>query len=76
MPLLVAALAPESALILLVSGTSLLFLTLLGGLAARAGGAGVVMGAIRVTFWDANCNGCDRGRSGAIWNRCVSGSAK
>jgi hypothetical protein len=40
-------------LIPLVSGTSLLFLALLGGLAARAGGAGVVMGAIRVTFWGA-----------------------
>jgi len=53
MPLLVTAIAPESGLILLVSGTSLVFLTLLGGLAARAGGAGVTGGAIRVTFWGA-----------------------
>jgi VIT1/CCC1 family predicted Fe2+/Mn2+ transporter len=53
MPLLVAALTPESDLIPLVSGTSLLFLALLGGLAARAGGAGVTAGAIRVTFWGA-----------------------
>src|ERR1700730_17242122 len=53
MPLLVTAIAPESALIPLVSGTSLVFLTLLGGLAARAGGAGVTVGAIRVTFWGA-----------------------
>ncbi len=53
MPLLVAALAAESDLIPLVSGTSLLFLALLGGLAARAGGAGVIAGAIRVTFWGA-----------------------
>jgi vacuolar iron transporter family protein len=53
MPLLVTALAPESALIPLVSGTSLVFLALLGGLAARAGGAGVIAGAIRVTFWGA-----------------------
>jgi vacuolar iron transporter family protein len=53
MPLLVAALAPESDLIALVSGTSLLFLALLGGLAAHAGGAGVTAGAIRVTFWGA-----------------------
>jgi hypothetical protein len=37
----------------LVSGTSLLFLTLPGGLAAHAGGAGVVAGAIRVGFWGA-----------------------
>jgi VIT1/CCC1 family predicted Fe2+/Mn2+ transporter len=53
MPLLVTAIAPAQALIPLVSGTSLVFLTVLGALAARAGGAGVVMGAIRVTFWGA-----------------------
>jgi len=53
MPLLVTALVPASGLILLVAGTSLVFLALLGGLAARAGGAGVAIGAIRVTFWGA-----------------------
>jgi VIT1/CCC1 family predicted Fe2+/Mn2+ transporter len=53
MPLLVTAVAPASAVIPLVSGTSLFFLALLGGLAARAGGAGVMVGAIRVTFWGA-----------------------
>jgi vacuolar iron transporter family protein len=53
MPLLVTAMAPTTALIPLVSGSSLVFLALLGGLAARAGGAGVTMGAIRVTFWGA-----------------------
>ena len=53
MPLLVAAMAPAAALIPLVSGTSLLFLALLGGLAASAGGAGVLVGAMRVTFWGA-----------------------
>jgi VIT1/CCC1 family predicted Fe2+/Mn2+ transporter len=53
MPLLVTALAPEAILIPLVSGTSLTFLALLGGLAARAGGAGVAVGAMRVTFWGA-----------------------
>jgi VIT1/CCC1 family predicted Fe2+/Mn2+ transporter len=53
MPLLVTALVPAGALIPLVSGTSLVFLALLGGLAARAGGAGVMVGAIRVTFWGA-----------------------
>ena len=47
MPLSVTAMAPASALIPLVSGTSLVFLALLGGLAARAGGAGVMMGAVR-----------------------------
>jgi vacuolar iron transporter family protein len=53
LPLLVTALAPEAVLIPLVAGTSLLFLALLGGLAAHAGGARVMMGAIRVTFWGA-----------------------
>jgi VIT1/CCC1 family predicted Fe2+/Mn2+ transporter len=50
-PLIVVALAPEAALILLVSASSLALLALLGGLAARAGGAGVTIGALRVTFW-------------------------
>jgi VIT1/CCC1 family predicted Fe2+/Mn2+ transporter len=53
MPLVVTVLAPPTALILLVSWTSLVFLALLGGVAARAGGAGVAMGAVRVTFWGA-----------------------
>jgi VIT1/CCC1 family predicted Fe2+/Mn2+ transporter len=53
MPLAVTAIAPPAGLISLVAATSLLFLALLGGLAARAGGAGVALGAIRVTFWGA-----------------------
>src|SRR5579864_1525235 len=53
MPLLVTVIAPGVGLIPLVSGTSLVFLALLGGVAARAGGAGVIVGAIRVTFWGA-----------------------
>jgi len=53
MPLLITAISPERSLILLVSVTSLAFLALLGGLAARAGGAGVTVGALRVTFWGA-----------------------
>jgi VIT1/CCC1 family predicted Fe2+/Mn2+ transporter len=51
MPLVVTAIAPVSALIPLVSVSSLALLALMGGLAARAGGAKVMMGAIRVTFW-------------------------
>jgi VIT1/CCC1 family predicted Fe2+/Mn2+ transporter len=50
---LVTAMVPSAGLIPLVSGTSLVFLALLGGLAARAGGAGVIVGAVRVTFWGA-----------------------
>jgi VIT1/CCC1 family predicted Fe2+/Mn2+ transporter len=53
MPLLVTALVPEASLVYLVSGTSLVFLALLGGLAAQVGGAGVTAGALRVTFWGA-----------------------
>jgi VIT1/CCC1 family predicted Fe2+/Mn2+ transporter len=53
MPLLVTALAPAAQLIPLVSTTSLVFLATLGALAARAGGAGMMIGAIRVTFWGA-----------------------
>jgi vacuolar iron transporter family protein len=53
MPLLVTAMTPPAKVIPLVAGTSLMFLALLGGLAARAGGAGVMAGALRVTFWGA-----------------------
>jgi VIT1/CCC1 family predicted Fe2+/Mn2+ transporter len=53
MPLIATAMAPTGAVIPIVAGTSLVFLALLGGLAARAGGAGVAVGAIRVTFWGA-----------------------
>ncbi|HXE62543.1 MAG TPA: VIT family protein [Bryobacteraceae bacterium] len=53
LPLLIAVIAPAASLIYLVSGTSLLFLALLGALAAHVGGARVTAGAIRVTFWGA-----------------------
>src|ERR1035438_9383512 len=61
MPLLVTALSPEPALIALVAGTSLVFLAFLGGLAARAGGAGVKVAAIRVMFWGAIAMGATAG---------------
>jgi len=53
MPLLVTAIVSEACLIYLVSGTSLFSLALLGALAAHVGGAGVTVGALRVTFWGA-----------------------
>jgi VIT1/CCC1 family predicted Fe2+/Mn2+ transporter len=53
MPLVVTAMVPERLLIYCVSGASLFFLALLGGVAASVGGAGVAAGAIRVTFWGA-----------------------
>jgi VIT1/CCC1 family predicted Fe2+/Mn2+ transporter len=53
LPLLVALLAPANTLAAYVVGTSLAFLAILGSLAARAGGASVMAGAFRVTFWGA-----------------------
>jgi VIT1/CCC1 family predicted Fe2+/Mn2+ transporter len=53
LPLLVAWVSPGSRLIPVVAGSSLVFLALLGGLAARAGGAPIMVGAVRVTFWGA-----------------------
>ena len=53
MPLLITIVAPVEGLIPSVAGASLIFLAFLGALAARAGGAGVVKGALRVTFWGA-----------------------
>jgi vacuolar iron transporter family protein len=51
MPLLAVALVSMSSLIAVVSVTSLVFLAILGGLAAHVGGASVTIGAARVTFW-------------------------
>jgi VIT1/CCC1 family predicted Fe2+/Mn2+ transporter len=53
MPLAVATLLPISIVIPAVAGTSLVFLGILGAVAAQAGGAGPVVGAIRVTVWGA-----------------------
>lgn len=53
MPLLAVTVVLESGILPWVSGLSLVFLTLLGGLAAYVGGANILWGAIRVTFWGA-----------------------
>ena len=53
LPLMVAWLVPIAQLIPIVAFSSLVFLALLGGLAARAGGAPLTTGAFRVTFWGA-----------------------
>ena len=52
-PLLVAWAIPGSLQIWTIALSSLVFLALLGGIAARAGGASVLVGAARVTFWGA-----------------------
>lgn len=61
MPLVVAAFAAEPDLIPWVSATSLVFLAILGALAARAGGAPVAPGTLRVTFWGALAMGITAG---------------
>lgn len=53
LPLLVVIIAPAANLVLLVAGTSLFFLALLGALAAYIGGARILIGMVRVTFWGA-----------------------
>ena len=53
LPLLTVVVSPVAYLIPVVAGTSLVFLALLGTLAAYTGGAPVVTGAARVTFWGA-----------------------
>jgi VIT1/CCC1 family predicted Fe2+/Mn2+ transporter len=53
LPLVIVLLVPVSALMWVVSGSALLFLALLGGLAARTGGASMITAAARMTFWGA-----------------------
>lgn len=52
-PLLLALVGPAARMIPLVAGGSLVLLAVLGGLAARTGGANVAAGAGRVVFWGA-----------------------
>lgn len=51
LPLITIALSPERHIFLFVAMTSLLFLALLGAVSASAGGAPVIRGAVRITFW-------------------------
>jgi VIT1/CCC1 family predicted Fe2+/Mn2+ transporter len=53
LPLSVAWLMPEQSMLWAVALSTLVFLTALGALAARTGGAPVFKGAIRVLFWGA-----------------------
>lgn len=53
LPLGVVWLAPTGLLIEIVGGSAILFLALLGVVAAKTGGAPVLLGAWRVTFWGA-----------------------
>jgi len=53
LPIAAAFIAPEKRLVAVVAGLSLVFLAMLGALAARAGGARISIGVVRVTFWGA-----------------------
>ncbi len=53
LPLLIVVSFPISSVMWAVSGSSLLFLSLLGSVSAKAGGAPVIAAASRVTFWGA-----------------------
>ena len=53
LPLAVAVAAPTGTMIPWVATMSLVLLALLGAVAARAGGAGIALGAWRVAFWGA-----------------------
>ena len=71
LPLSVVALASATNhLIPLVAGTSLLFLAVLGGLAAYVGGANVTTGMLRITFWSALAMGVTAG-AGALFGTVV-----
>jgi VIT1/CCC1 family predicted Fe2+/Mn2+ transporter len=53
LPLLMVLVSDPATLVPVVAGSSLLFLALLGALAARAGGAPVGVATLRVSFWGA-----------------------
>ena len=65
-PLLIAAVAPEHGAAMYISGASLLFLAVLGGLAARAGGAPMAKGSLRVVVWGALAMGVTAGLGAAF----------
>jgi len=52
-PLVITLMAPAVQLVSVVAGTTLVALAILGAAGASAGGAGLVRGAVRVTFWGA-----------------------
>lgn len=53
LPLLITFFTSEASIVPLVAATTLIFLALLGGLAAKVGGANIWIGTMRVAFWGA-----------------------
>jgi VIT1/CCC1 family predicted Fe2+/Mn2+ transporter len=70
LPLLMVVFIPVEMLILVTSASSLLFLALLGGLAAQVGGASLWRGVARVMFWGALAMGITAG-IGALFGTAV-----
>jgi VIT1/CCC1 family predicted Fe2+/Mn2+ transporter len=70
LPLLIVMFAPNANLIVFVSAASLLFLALLGILAAYIGGSSIIKSAFRVTFWGAMAMGLTAG-VGAVFGTVV-----
>ena len=71
MPLIVTALAPEATRLYAVPAASLIVLACFGALAARAGGARLAPGALRVAFWGALAMGVTAG-AGSVFGAIVS----
>ena len=69
-PLVLVLVSPSNALIPIVAVGSLLFLSLLGAIGAKAGGAGLLKPTIRVTFWGAFAMGLTAG-IGAIFGKAI-----
>jgi VIT1/CCC1 family predicted Fe2+/Mn2+ transporter len=70
LPMLIAVVSPLDSLIPVVSLASLVFLALLGALAAHTGGASILKGISRVTFWGALAMGLTSG-IGALFGTVV-----
>ncbi|MEC4750427.1 VIT family protein [Methylomicrobium sp. Wu6] len=70
LPLLTALFAPGPFIARAVSSSSLLFLALLGIVAAYTGGSSLLKGAVRVTFWGALAMGLTAG-AGALFGAAV-----
>ena len=51
LPLIIIFIVPRTYLILAISVMAVLFLALLGGVAAKVGGARIILGALRVVVW-------------------------
>lgn len=71
LPLLIVLLTPTAHVMPVVSGASLVSLALLGALAAKVGGARMLPGAWRVTFWSALAMAATAG-VGALFGTHVS----